>query len=120
MKTKTFYSKTDLLSLSYLLTSLLNLMVGTFLFDNYWDDFNKRILRSLIYFLPATYFIYEMFTTKYIIEDNLIRYQFGFLKGNISIEDIKLIQLGKTMKCHKNSPNSSEYPLERSGRDRSE
>jgi hypothetical protein len=97
MKTKTFYSKTDLLSLSYLFISFLPLIVGTFLFDNYWDDFNKRISRSLIYFLPATYFIYEMFTTKYIIEDNLIRYQFGFLKGNISIEDIKLVQLGKTM-----------------------
>lgn len=97
MKTKTFYSKTDLLSLSYLFISLLPLIIGTFYFDNYWEDFNKRILRSIIYFLPATYFIYEIFTTKYVIEDNSIRYQFGFLKGNISIEDIKLIQLGKTM-----------------------
>lgn len=98
MKTiKTFYSKTDILSLSYLFISLLPLIVGTFFFDNYWDDFNKRILRSIIYFLPATYFIYEMITTKYIIEDNLIRYQFGYLNGSIAIEDIKMIQLGKTM-----------------------
>jgi len=97
MKTKTFYSKTDQLSLSYLLISFLPLLFNTFLLDNYWENFDKRIALSLIYFLPSTYFIYITFFTNYKIEGNSIRYRFGFLKGNISIEDIKLVQLGKTM-----------------------
>jgi hypothetical protein len=97
MKTKTFYSKTDLLSLSYLLISFLPLLFNSFLIDNYWENFNKRIALSLIYFLPSTYFIYITFFTKYKIENNSIRYQFGFIRGSVSIEDIKMIQLGKTM-----------------------
>jgi hypothetical protein len=97
MKTNTFYSKIDGLSITFLLISFLPLFVNTFLLDNYWDNFDKRIAESLIYLLPSTYFIYTTFFTKYKIEDNSIRYQFGFIRGSVSIEDIKMIQLGKTM-----------------------
>jgi hypothetical protein len=78
-----------------LFQGLLGAITGLFIYSLISDKFNWPF--SLLILIPVCFMLWVYFNTYYILENNLLKYRSGFLKGKIDITKIHEIHPDKTL-----------------------
>lgn len=91
-----FHSRKSTSIIIFLLSALLLSVFSTIItYEEY--EFGWAFILSLFFPILAVWIIYSFYTTWYTIHQNYLSYKSGFIKGKIPIENIREIQVGKTM-----------------------
>jgi hypothetical protein len=78
-----------------LFKGLLGTLVGIFIYSLISDKFSWHF--SIVILLSLSFMIWIFFSTYYVLENNLLKYRSGFVKGEIEIASIQEIHPDKTL-----------------------